>query len=102
LDAGNENNGSINTGRLISPSIPPVRSNQRCLIFAYRVMSGNSNDIPILKVTFGGIPHWETHEGEGRAIIGLYRFNISSRVSRIRLCFYKLMFNIIFLLFYRS
>jgi len=46
-------------------------------------MSGNSNDIPTLKVTFGRIPHWETHEGEGRAIIGLYRFNISSSVTSV-------------------
>lgn len=50
-------------------------------------MSGSSNSPPILKVTFGGIPHWETHEGEGRAIIGLFKFNTTSRVSRFNFCF---------------
>lgn len=102
MNAGNGNNGSIITGRLKSPPIPAVRSNQRCLIFAYRVMSGNSNDIPILKVTFGGIPHWETHEGAGRAIIGLYRFNISSSVSRIDFVFINVYLILFCLLFYRS
>ncbi|XP_026808745.1 uncharacterized protein LOC113550967 [Rhopalosiphum maidis] len=73
------NNEFTNTGRLISPLLP-VSNKQRCLIFAYKVMSGNSNGPPILKVTFGGIPHWETHKGEGRAIIGLYKFNTTSRI----------------------
>jgi len=51
-------------------------------------MSGYSNGLPILKVTFGGIPHWESREGEGRAIIGLYQFNTTSRVSRFKLCLF--------------
>ncbi|XP_060862750.1 mucin-3B-like [Metopolophium dirhodum] len=79
LDAGNY--GSTTTGRLLSPAILPVRSKQRCLIFAYKVMSGNSNGIPILKVTFGGIPHWESHEGQGRVIIGLFKINITTRIT---------------------
>lgn len=53
-------------------------------------MSGSSNGPPILKVIFGGIPHWETHEGEGRAIIGLFKFNTTSRVSRFNFCFKKI------------
>jgi len=65
-------------------------------------MSGNSNGPPILKVTFGGIPHWETHKGEGRAIIGLYKLNTTSRVSRFNLYILKRIFNIIFLLLCRS
>lgn len=85
MDAGSY--GSTTTGRLLSPTLLPVRSKQRCLIFAYRVMSGSSNGIPTLKVTFGGIPHWESHEGEGRVIIGLYQFNITTRVSRFELRF---------------
>uniref|UniRef100_A0A2S2PKS9 Uncharacterized protein n=1 Tax=Schizaphis graminum TaxID=13262 RepID=A0A2S2PKS9_SCHGA len=78
LDAGNY--GSTTTGRLLSPPISSVRTKQRCLIFAYKVMSGSSNGPPTLKVIFGGIPHWETHEGEGRAIIGLYKFNTTSKI----------------------
>lgn len=53
-------------------------------------MSGNSNGVPILKVTFGGIPHWESHEGQGRVIIGLYKMNITTRVSWFKLCFKNL------------
>lgn len=53
-------------------------------------MSGNSNGIPILKVTFGGIPHWESHEGQGRVIIGLYKMNIATKVSWFKLCFKNL------------
>jgi len=87
LDAGNY--GSTTTGRLLSPPISSVRNKQKCLIFAYKVMSGSSNGSPILKVTFGGIPHWETHEGEGRVIIGLYKFNTTSRVSRFNFYFLK-------------
>jgi len=100
LDAGSY--GSTTTGKLLSPTLLPVGNKQRCLIFAYRVMSGNSNGIPILKVTFGGIPHWESHEGEGRVIIGLYQFNISTRVGRFKLYFLNSMFNSIILLFCRS
>jgi hypothetical protein len=100
LDAGNY--GSTTTGRLLSPPISSVRSKQRCLIFAYKVLSGSSNGLPTLKVIFGGIPHWETHEGEGRAIIGLYKFNTTSRVSRFNLCILKRIFNIILLLLCRS
>ncbi|XP_025196296.1 uncharacterized protein LOC112595351 [Melanaphis sacchari] len=79
LDAGNY--GSNTFGRLLSPPISSIKSKQRCLIFAYKVMSGSSSGFPILKVTFGGIPHWETHEGEGRAIIGLYQLNTTSRIT---------------------
>lgn len=85
MDAGNY--GSTTTGKLSSPILPPARNKQRCLIFAYKVMSGNSNGIPILKVTFGGIPHWESHEGEGRVIIGLYQFNITTKAGRFKLYF---------------
>lgn len=85
MDAGNY--GSTTTGRLLSPAILPARSKQRCLIFGYKVTSGNSNGIPILKVTFGSIPHWESHEGQGRVIIGLYKMNNSTRVSRFKIFF---------------
>ncbi|XP_025196925.1 uncharacterized protein LOC112595796 [Melanaphis sacchari] len=78
LDAGNDE--FTNTGRLISPPVLPVGNDQKCLIFSYRVTSGNSTGSPILKISFGGIPHWETHEGQGRAIIGLYQFNTTSRI----------------------
>lgn len=79
MDAGNY--GSSTFGKLISPQIPPVESKQRCLIFSYKVISGTSHGAHTLTVTFGNIPHWTTSEGEGRVIIGLYKFNISSQVS---------------------
>jgi len=85
LNAGNY--GPTTVGRLISPSLLPVASKQRCLQFSYKVTSGDLQNRPTLKVILGGIPHWETHEGEGRAIIGLYRFNISNKVSVFKLCF---------------
>lgn len=71
---------STTVGQLLSPSLLPVATKQRCLKFSYKVMSGNSHSRPTLKVILGGIPHWETHEGEGRVIIGLYRFNVSNQV----------------------
>jgi len=72
--------GSTTTGQLLSPSLLPVATKQRCLKFSYKVMPGDSHSRPTLKVIFGGIPHWETHEGKGRVIIGLYRFNVSNKV----------------------
>lgn len=81
------NYGSTTVGRLLSPSLLPVASKQRCLQFSYKVTSSDSQNRPTLKVIFGEIPHWETHKGEGRAIIGLYRFNVSNKVSIFKLCF---------------
>lgn len=85
MDAGNY--GLSTFGRLISPPINPTNSKQKCLIFSYKVMPGNSRGIPTLTVTFGGIPHWVTSEGEGRVIIGLYQFNVTSKVGIFNLCF---------------
>lgn len=82
LDAGTY--GSSVTGQLLSPPIQPVNDKQTCLIFSYVVRSGNSHGTvasPILSVTFGGIPHWETSVGEGKVIIGLYKLDIPSTVS---------------------
>lgn len=98
MNAGNY--GPTIVGQLISPSLLPVASKQRCLQFSYKVTSGDSQNHPTLKVILGGIPHWETHEGEGRAIIGLYRFNVSNKVSIFKLCFFKVCY-ILFLLFFR-
>jgi len=98
LDAGNY--GSSTTGRIVSPPLFPVKNKQRCLIFSYKVGSGNSHGIPLLTVLFGSIPHWSTSEGEGRVIIGLYRFNITSKVSIFILCFLDLW--LMFFLFCRS
>lgn len=83
--------GSSTVGRLISPPIPPpVQNVQRCLVFGYKVMSGSSYSItPTLKVTFGGVPHWITFEGEGKAIIGLYKFNVTANVGIFYLCFFE-------------
>lgn len=78
MDAGNY--GSSYFGKLISPPIPPVEINQRCLIFSYKVLSGSSYGAHTLTVTFGNVPHWITSEGEGRVIIGLYKFNVTSQV----------------------
>ncbi|VVC28456.1 Hypothetical protein CINCED_3A016241 [Cinara cedri] len=80
LDAGNY--GSSTFGRLVSPSIPPpiTQNKQRCLIFGYKVMSGKVSGVPKLTVTFGGIPHWETFEGEGKAMIGLFTLNDTARI----------------------
>lgn len=87
MDAGNYG-GSSTVGRLVSPSIPPpVKNVQRCLVFGYKVMSGSLYGTPTLKVTFGGVPHWTTSEGEGKAIIGLYKFNVTANVGIFYLCF---------------
>lgn len=77
MDAGNY--GPI--GRLISPPFRPVKVTQTCLIFSYRVTVGTWNIEPSLTVYFGGIPHWNTSKGEGRAVIGLYKLNATSNVG---------------------
>lgn len=87
MDAGNY--GPNTTGRFVSPPIPPIQNVQRCLVFGYKVMSGSSHGIPTLSVTFGGIPHWKTSEGEGKTIIGLYKFNVTSKVSIFYLVFLR-------------
>lgn len=78
LDA--ENYGTAKTGRLVSPAILPAKTLQRCLIFSYKVTAGISHQTPFLKVLFGNIPHWATSEGEGRVIIGLFDFDVTSKV----------------------
>lgn len=85
LDAGNY--GSSTVGRLLSPPLLPVQNKQKCLIFSYKVTSGTSSGTPFLTVTFGGIPHWATSGGEGRVIIGLYQFNVTSKVGIFNLCY---------------
>ncbi|XP_060862751.1 uncharacterized protein LOC132939542 [Metopolophium dirhodum] len=72
--------GSTTIGQLLSPSLLPVATKQRCLKFSYKVTPGDSRSRPTLKVILGGIPHWQTHGGEGRAIIGLYRFNVPNKI----------------------
>lgn len=84
MDAGNF--GFSTVGRLISPLINPSDSKQRCLIFSYKVMAGNSYGTPSLTVTFGSIPHWATNKGEGRVIIGLFQFNVTSKVGIFNFC----------------
>lgn len=79
------NYGPSTYGRLLSPILGPVKSNQRCLIFSYKVTEGSAGGI--LRVSFGGIPHWSTNDGEGRVIIGLYGFNYDSKVSKFKLYF---------------
>lgn len=79
MDAGNY--GSSTSGRLVSPPIFPIKTKQRCLIFSYKVTPGISYGISMLKVSFGNIPHWATSEGEGKVIIGLYKFNVVSEVN---------------------
>lgn len=76
-----EDYGSTTIGQLLSPSLLPVATKQRCLKFSYKVTPADSRSRPTLKVILGGIPHWQTHGGEGRAIIGLYRFNVPNQVS---------------------
>lgn len=84
MDAGNY--GSSTSGRLISPPLLPSKTKQRCLMFSYKVTSGSSYGPHILKVSFGGIPHWATTKGEGKVIIGLYKFNVTSKVNIFNLC----------------
>lgn len=100
LDAGTYGSGV--TGQLLSPPIQPVNEKQICLIFSYVVRSGKSYGTiasPILSVTFGGIPLWETSAGEGRVIIGLYKLDISSTVSIFNLFMKRFIF---FFLYFRS
>lgn len=84
MDSGSY--GSSTAGRLLSPPLLPVKNKQRCLIFSYKVTSGTSSGTPFLTVSFGGIPHWSTSGGEGRVIIGLYQFNVTSKVGKCDLC----------------
>jgi len=84
LDAGNY--GSSTSGRLISPPLLPSKTKQRCLMFSYKVTSGISSGPHILKISFGRIPHWATTEGEGKVIIGLHKFNVTSKVNRFNFC----------------
>lgn len=79
MDAGNY--GSSTSGRLVSPPIFPAKGKQRCLIFSYKVIPGIAFGTATLKVSFGNIPHWATSDGEGKVIIGLYKFNDVSEVN---------------------